>query len=101
MRKITFLLFLFSMALVSSCSSSGSNTKTANTKPAANADFKKGVAPVADPEIAVIEMENGSAYGTIKLELIPTSLRFRLLDLRNLQKKATITASRSTVSTRV
>ena len=47
-----------------------SDTKTANSKPAgsANADVKKGVAPVADPEIAVIEMEN-PVYGTIKIEL--------------------------------
>ena len=30
---------------------------------------KTGVTPFADPEIAVIEMENSSAYGTIKLEL--------------------------------
>jgi peptidylprolyl isomerase len=42
-------------------------------KPAANkstpAEIKKGVAPVADSEIAVIEMENPGAYGTIKIEL--------------------------------
>jgi cyclophilin family peptidyl-prolyl cis-trans isomerase len=42
-------------------------------KPAANkaapAEIKKGVAPVADSEIAVIEMENTAAYGTIKIEL--------------------------------
>jgi peptidylprolyl isomerase len=42
---------------------SGGN-KAANTKP----DIKTGVAPVADPDIAVIEMEN-PAYGTIKMEL--------------------------------
>lgn len=34
-----------------------------------SAEIKKGVAPVADPEIAVIEMENSAAFGTIKLEL--------------------------------
>lgn len=87
MRKITFLLFLFSMALVSSCSSSGSNTKTANTKPAANADFKKGVAPVADPEIAVIEMENGSAYGTIKLELYSNIAPLQVARFKELAKE--------------
>ncbi len=31
--------------------------------------MKKSVEPVADNEIAVIEMENGGAYGTIKVEL--------------------------------
>lgn len=42
----------------------------ANIKPANTiAEIKRGVAPVADPEIAVIEMENAPAYGTIKIEL--------------------------------
>jgi cyclophilin family peptidyl-prolyl cis-trans isomerase len=30
---------------------------------------KKGVTPVADNEVAVIEMDNGAAFGTIKIEL--------------------------------
>jgi len=34
-----------------------------------SAEIKKGVQPVADKEIAVIELENAAAYGTIKLEL--------------------------------
>lgn len=42
--------------------------KPANSRNAA-ADVKKGVTPVADNEIAVIEMENPAAYGTIKIEL--------------------------------
>ena len=45
-----------------SCGNKPTNTKTAN------AEVKKGVAPVADAEIAVIEMEN-PVYGSIKLEL--------------------------------
>jgi cyclophilin family peptidyl-prolyl cis-trans isomerase len=40
--------------------------KTVNNKPP---EVKKGIAPVADSEIAVIEMENSAAYGTIKIEL--------------------------------
>ncbi len=40
-----------------------------NSKQVTTAEIKKGVVPVADPEIAVIEMENGTAYGTIKIEL--------------------------------
>lgn len=47
-------------------------TASCKNKPAANTsaapEIKKGVAPIADPEIAVIEMEN-PVYGTIKLEL--------------------------------
>ena len=54
---------IFSTAFFSACSS----------KPAANkaviAEIKKGVAPIADAEIAVIEMENAGAFGTIKIEL--------------------------------
>lgn len=38
--------------------------KTSSKKP----EIKKGVAPVADPEVAVIEMEN-AAYGKITIEL--------------------------------
>ncbi|MBV9215147.1 MAG: peptidylprolyl isomerase [Acidobacteria bacterium] len=39
-----------------------------NARPVASAEVKKGVAPVADPEMAVVEMEN-PAYGSIKIEL--------------------------------
>lgn len=66
MKKIAYLLFLFSLVFAASCGDK--KPAAANTKPA-NAEVKKGVAPVADPEIAVIEMENAGAYGTIKLEL--------------------------------
>ena len=62
--KVTILFVL--IFLVAACSPS----PTSNTgKKSANADVKKGVAPVADNEIAVIEMENSAAYGTIKMEL--------------------------------
>ena len=58
------MITLASFALLS-C---GDN-KAANAKFGTNAEIKKGVAPVADAEIAVIEMENSAAYGTIKIEL--------------------------------
>jgi peptidylprolyl isomerase len=45
------------------------DSKTSNAKGGANAEVKKGVVPVADAEVAVIELENSAAYGTIKLEL--------------------------------
>jgi cyclophilin family peptidyl-prolyl cis-trans isomerase len=64
-RSIIFTLFLAS-ALCLSCN----QTKTTANKTNSNApEVKKGVAPVADPDIAVIEMENAPAYGTIKIEL--------------------------------
>ena len=65
MKKVSFLIFLLILIFAVSCS----DKKTANAKSGANAEVKKGVAPIADNEIAVIEMENGAAFGTIKLEL--------------------------------
>lgn len=65
-KKLLFFTVLFSLSFALACNNN--NKKAANTKPAANADVKKGVAPVADNEVAVIEMEE-PAYGTIKLEL--------------------------------
>jgi len=63
MKKVVIFLIILS-AFVVSCN----DKKAANTAKPANADVKKGVTPIADPEIAVIEMET-PAYGTIKLEL--------------------------------
>lgn len=64
--KRTFIAILPILCLfIASCNSTGSNS----TKPSTNGEVKKGLAPIADPEVAIIEMENGAAYGTIKLEL--------------------------------
>lgn len=52
-------------ALAISCSG---DKKIANTNKNAAPEIKRGVAPVPDAEIAVIEMET-PAYGTIKMEL--------------------------------
>lgn len=61
MRKLSVLALLLASIFLVDC-----NTK----KPANNAPatLKTGVQPVADAEIAVLEMEN-PAYGTIKIEL--------------------------------
>ena len=61
--KTTIQLFIFASVLLAlSCGGSAParNTKTGLTT---------GVQPVADPEVAVIEMENSAAYGTITIEL--------------------------------
>ena len=63
-KKFYVLLMMFSIALFAAC-----GNKPAANKAVPNAEIKKGVAPVADNEIAVIEMENAGAFGTIKLEL--------------------------------
>jgi cyclophilin family peptidyl-prolyl cis-trans isomerase len=48
----------------------GSQTATKNSSANANANIKTGVKPVADSEVAVIEMEN-PAYGRMVIELYP------------------------------
>lgn len=63
--KLATLFVLITIALSAACGGSG----TANTSANRTAEIKKGVQPVADPEIAVIELENEAAYGTIKIEL--------------------------------
>ncbi len=62
MRTITILILLVFVALSLSC---GPSAPARNTK----TGLAVGVKPVADAELAVIEMENAEAYGTITLEL--------------------------------
>ncbi|HTK39221.1 MAG TPA: peptidylprolyl isomerase [Pyrinomonadaceae bacterium] len=64
MKLKIFAVFLSLTVLLSACG--GSKPASKNS---AAPEVKKGVQPVADPEIAVIEMENSAAYGTIKIEL--------------------------------
>jgi peptidylprolyl isomerase len=59
------IYFLLAIAIFASACGTNSNT----TRSSSNGEIKKGVAPIADNEVAVIEMENASAYGTIKIEL--------------------------------
>jgi cyclophilin family peptidyl-prolyl cis-trans isomerase len=61
--KFLAVTLLLAIALTG-CGGSGSNSSGNRS-----ADIKKGVQPVADNEIAVIELENAAAYGTIKIEL--------------------------------
>ena len=58
-------IFLLIAALLCAC---GTSSNSSSNKKAANAEVKTGVAPVADSEVAVIEMEQ-PAFGTIKMEL--------------------------------
>lgn len=60
----TLLTFCISTLLFAFSCGGNSNTAT-NSK---NGEVKKGITPIADAEIAVIEMET-PAYGTIQLEL--------------------------------
>ncbi|HMS42431.1 MAG TPA: peptidylprolyl isomerase [Pyrinomonadaceae bacterium] len=67
-KSLLFITLLTAIFLTASCNDAKTNSKPANAKGNANANVKTGVAPVADSEIAVIEMEE-PAFGTIKLEL--------------------------------
>lgn len=62
MKKLIYFVLVLTIAAAVSCDNKAANTKVSNS------EIKKGVAPIADAEIAVIEMEN-PVYGTIKLEL--------------------------------
>lgn len=62
------MLTFLGVSLTLTLACGGSANKASNAKGAAR-EVKKGVTPVADPDIAVIEMENSAAYGTIKIEL--------------------------------
>lgn len=70
MNKKLFLLFsLFSLVGIFISAFAACSQKPASKNSNAAPVVKKGVAPVADPEIAIIELENAAAYGTIKIEL--------------------------------
>ena len=58
---------IFTLLIFSSCTNTA-NVNKAKSNSNQTPEIKKGVEPVADPEIAVIEMENAT-YGTIKIEL--------------------------------
>lgn len=62
--KLLTLLLIFPVFMFACNQKAAVKNTAANSTP----EVKKGVVPVADKEIAVIEMEN-PAYGTIKIEL--------------------------------
>lgn len=64
LQRNGFLWFLLMAILAASCQSGNVSNRSS-----ANAEIKRGVQPVPDKEIAVIEMENSAAFGTIKIEL--------------------------------
>ena len=57
------IVALVSVVAFAACGGTASNTTNKTS------EIKKGVQPVADNEVAVIELENSAAYGTIKIEL--------------------------------
>jgi cyclophilin family peptidyl-prolyl cis-trans isomerase len=64
MKNILF--FVLSSFILLSLACTGDPAKPANSS---NSDIKRGVQPVADADVAVIEMENEAAYGKITIEL--------------------------------
>lgn len=65
MKFAKILLIFVAACAFAACGGNAANNSRANS----TAEVKKGVQPVADKEIAVIEMENSAAYGAIKIEL--------------------------------
>jgi cyclophilin family peptidyl-prolyl cis-trans isomerase len=63
MKHALVSVCLLVMLLSLSCSGNKSTSKSSTP------EVKTGVTPVPDNEVAVIEMENASAYGTIEIEL--------------------------------
>lgn len=63
MKLTTIVIAIIFSVFLAACGDKTSVSKSGTP------DVKKGVEPVADSEIAVIEMENSGAYGTIKIEL--------------------------------
>lgn len=66
-KQLSILFIVITALLIISCNNSSNTNTTANAN-SGSAKIKSGVTPVADNEIAVIEMEE-PAYGTIKIEL--------------------------------
>lgn len=63
MKKELYLLLLFAFLFGVCCGNPSSSSN------ASSPEIKRGVKPIADDEIAVLEMENSAAFGTIKIEL--------------------------------
>lgn len=64
MKKLIAVI-AFGMLVVAAGCGGGNSAVSKNAVP----EVKKGIAPVADDEVAVIEMENAAAFGTITIEL--------------------------------
>jgi peptidylprolyl isomerase len=64
MKNPVLISLLLAIVFLAAC---GGNSNNATSK--GSPEVKKGVDPIPDNEIAVIELENSAAYGTIKIEL--------------------------------
>jgi peptidylprolyl isomerase len=63
--RISVIVLIFVLGAIGFSCTEAKPTKNSSS----TSGIKKGIAPVADNEVAVIEMENSSAYGTITIEL--------------------------------
>jgi cyclophilin family peptidyl-prolyl cis-trans isomerase len=64
LKKVYLAVFMIAIAFALSCNQNSPPKKTSS----ANAEVKKGVTPIADREVAVIEMEK-PVYGKFTIEL--------------------------------
>ncbi|NNE98827.1 MAG: peptidylprolyl isomerase [Pyrinomonadaceae bacterium] len=65
--KTPLLIVIFSLFAFSSCVQNGSVSRTGNS--AKSSTIQEEVKPIADDEIAIIEMENSEAFQPITIEL--------------------------------
>lgn len=77
--KIRTFLAISALMILSACDSGDNANKTDG--------IKRGVQPVADNEVAVIELENAAAYGTIKIELYSNIAPKMVERFKNLAKQ--------------
>lgn len=63
--KLFTILAIF-VTLIGCSTNQPSNSRSNSSK---SGEIKRGVKPIPDSEVAVIEMENGAAYGKITIEL--------------------------------
>jgi Peptidyl-prolyl cis-trans isomerase (rotamase) - cyclophilin family len=66
MKTLKLLTILTIFTILLGC---GSGQNSSGNRTSGKPEVKTGVKPVADPEVAVIEMENQGAYGKIVIEL--------------------------------
>jgi len=60
---------LFSVLIIAAMSVAGCSNSQPKSNKSDSPEVKKNVTPIPDAEVAVVEMENSAAFGTIKIEL--------------------------------
>ena len=81
MKTPAVILLVLIAMIAAACGDS--TVKTGNS----NGQIKTAITPIADSEMAIIELEKADVYGSINSNFIPISLRKPSLDSKSLRKK--------------